>query len=149
MVDRDLIAAKLVELCERAVRARSKCPASADELSTDSDALDLVSFNLMLAVQSCADIASHLIADEGWTPAATLAAGFHRLRDQGVISASTAEALCRATGLRNVVAHGYSGVNPAMIHEAASKGTDDLEQFAREVASWIAPADPPSGGVQT
>lgn len=93
----------------------------------------------MLAVQSCADIASHIIADEGWPAAGNLAGGFNRLRDEGVISSETAAALCRAAGLRSVVAHGYSSINPAMVHEAAVNGVADLEAFAREVAAWVAP----------
>jgi uncharacterized protein YutE (UPF0331/DUF86 family) len=138
VVDRHLIAAKLAELAERIERVRRHCPASADELRRDRDALDLVSFNLMLAVQSCADLASHIIADEGWPSASNLAGGFNRLRDEGVISAATADALCRAVGLRNVVAHGYAGINPAMVHAAALAGVSDLEAFAREVARWVA-----------
>jgi uncharacterized protein YutE (UPF0331/DUF86 family) len=138
VVDRHLAAAKLAELADRIERIRSRCPASADELRRDRDALDLVSFNLMLAVQSCADIASHLIADEGWPSPPNLAGGFNRLRDEGVISPGTADTLCRAVGLRNVVAHGYAGINPAMVHAAAMSGVRDLEAFAREVAQWIA-----------
>lgn len=138
MVDRDLLAAKLAELADRITRVRTRCPATPDELRADRDALDLVSFNLMLAVQSCADIASHLISDEGWPSAANLASSFNRLRDEGVIAASTAAALCRAVGLRNVVAHGYAGINPAMVHAAATRGVADLDAFAREVAAWLA-----------
>lgn len=102
----------------------------------DRDALDLVAFNLMLAVQACADIASHVIAHEGWPPADTLAGGFERLRDRGVISAPVCAALARAVGLRNVVAHGYAGVRPELIHAAATAGVAALEAFAREVAAW-------------
>jgi uncharacterized protein YutE (UPF0331/DUF86 family) len=109
-----------------------------DELRANRDALDLVSFNLMLAVQSCSDIASHIIADEGWPAAQNLAGGFNRLRDEGVIAARTAESLCRAVGLRNVVAHGYAGGNPAMVHAAARGGVADLDAFAREVMQWLA-----------
>ncbi len=138
MVDRHLAAAKLAELADRIERVRRHCPATADELRRDRDALDLVSFNLMLAVQSCADVAGHLIADEGWVTAPNLAGSFNRLRDEGVISASTADTLCRSVGLRNVVAHGYSGINPAMVYAAAVSGVSDLETFAREVARWIA-----------
>jgi uncharacterized protein YutE (UPF0331/DUF86 family) len=39
-------------------------------------------------------------------------------------------------GLRNVVAHGYAGVRPEMIHAAATTGLADLEAFSREVARW-------------
>jgi uncharacterized protein YutE (UPF0331/DUF86 family) len=137
MVDRRLVAAKLAELDDRVERVRSHCPSTLDELRADRDALDLVSFNLMLAVQSCSDISSHLIADQGWRAAPTLASAFNCVRDEGVISATTAAALCRAVGLRNVVAHGYAGINPAMVHAAATQGLGDLEAFAREVAQWI------------
>lgn len=138
MVDRQLAALKLAELADRVDRVRRHCPATVEALRGDRDALDLVSFNLMLAVQSCADIASHLIADEGWAAAVNLAGGFNRLRDEGAISAGTAVSLCKAVGLRNVVAHGYAGINPAMVHAAAVAGVGDLEAFAKEVAQWIA-----------
>lgn len=58
------------------------------------------------------------------------------LRDQGVISAPVSDALARAVGLRNVVAHGYAGVRPEIIHAAATAGLADLEAFSREVAAW-------------
>ena len=138
MVDHHLAALKLAELADRVERVQRHCPAAVAALRDDRDALDLVSFNLMLAVQSCADIASHLIADEGWPSAANLAAGFNRLRDEGVISAITAASLCKAVGLRSVVAHGYGGINPAMVHAAAVAGVSDLEAFAKQVATWIA-----------
>ena len=140
MVDRALLSVKLAELADRAERVRSHCPATAAELTADRDALDLVSFNLMLAVQACSDIASHLIADEGWPVATTLAGAFALLHDRGVITMPTATALGRAVGLRNVVAHGYAGINPAMVHGAATMGVQDLEAFAREVAAWAAPS---------
>jgi uncharacterized protein YutE (UPF0331/DUF86 family) len=138
MVNRNLLAAKLTELAERMGRARKHCPATADALRTDRDAFDLVSFNLMLAVQACADVASHLIADEGWPAAASLGDSFDRLRERGVIGTETAAALGRAAGLRNVVAHGYGGVDATIVHAAASGGLDQLEAFAREVAAWAA-----------
>ena len=137
MVDRKLVTAKLTVLADRVARARAHAKPSAADLASDRDALDIVSFNLMLAVQSCADIASHLIADEGWSPAGTLADAFARLADHGVISANTRQALTRAVGLRNVVAHGYAGIDPASVHAAVTLGVSDLDAFAREVASWM------------
>ncbi len=142
MVNRDLLSAKLADLADRVGRVRSRCPPTAAELLANRDALDLVAFNLMLAVQICADIASHVIADEAWPPASTLAGGFHRLHEKGALSAATAAALGRAVGLRNVVAHGYAAVDPAMVHLAATQGLGDLEAFAREIASWAARPTP-------
>jgi len=136
VVNRTLVAAKLAELAERVGRARKHCPPTAEALRADRDALDLVSFNLMLAVQTCADVASHLIADEGWPAAPTLAEAFARLHERGVLQKTTSAALGRAAGLRNVVAHGYGGVDAAVVHAAATGGIADLEAFAREIAAW-------------
>lgn len=136
MVDRDLVAAKLSELADHLARVRARRTPTADDLKRDRDALDLVAFNLMLAVQACADIASRVIADEGWPAATSLGAAFERLRDQSVISPPVCEALARAVGLRNAVAHGYAGVRPELLHAAATTGLADLEAFSREIATW-------------
>jgi uncharacterized protein YutE (UPF0331/DUF86 family) len=137
MVEADLIAAKLTELGGRVRRVQDHCPESQKALEADQDACDLVSFNLMLAVQVCADIASHIISDEGWPAARNLAEGFRRLADKGVISLETSDALCFAVGLRNVVAHGYTRIDYSMLFAAASQGVGDLDMFAREVATWV------------
>lgn len=136
MVDPNVLAAKLGELADRTERVRRHCPASAKALAADRDAFDLVSFNLMLAVQACTDIATHLIADEGWPPAKDLAEAFHRLHEKGVIARETNEALARAAGLRNVVAHVYAQADPDLVFRAATTGLDDLERFSGEVAGW-------------
>lgn len=136
MVNRDLLAAKLAELAERRERVRSHVPGAPEALAQDRDALDIVAFNLMLCVQACCDVASHLIADEGWASAQTLAQGFARLQEHGVITPKTSESLKRAVGLRNVVAHGYVGIDVEACYRAATAGLSDLEAFAQEVSAW-------------
>jgi uncharacterized protein YutE (UPF0331/DUF86 family) len=136
MVDHDLLAAKLAELADRVARVRLHRKPTIGELAADRNAMDLVAFNLMLAVQTCADITSHLISDEGWVPAGSLAVSFERVRDQGVISPAVCDALSRVVGLRNVVAHGYAAARPEMIQAGSTAGLEDLDAFAREVAGW-------------
>ena len=136
MVNKDVLSAKLVELADRAERVRTRTPAQAVHFRVDRDALDIVSFNLMLCVQICADIASHIIADEGWVAASSLAQAFARLHEHDVLSATTAEALGRAVGFRNAVAHGYSRLDIDATHRAATAGLADIDAFAREVSAW-------------
>ena len=142
MVRVDVVTSKLAELEARLARVRLHTPSTAAALRDDQDALDLVSFNLMLCVQSAADVASHVVSDEGWRPAATLADAFDRLGEHGVISAATARAMARAAGLRNVVAHGYASVDVTLVFAAASAGVTDLEAFAGEVARWLVARGP-------
>jgi hypothetical protein len=53
VVDLTVLANKLTELQDRIERVRAHCPATAEALANDRDALDLTAFNLMLGVQSC------------------------------------------------------------------------------------------------
>lgn len=138
MVRLEIVQRKLAELDDRVARVRAHRRASRDELASDRDALDLVAFNLMLAVQAACDLAAHLIADEGWTAPPSVAECFHQLAEHQVISAATAAALRRAVGFRNIVAHGYAGIDIAATHAASTAGLDDLDRFAREVATWLA-----------
>src|SRR4051812_737191 len=95
MVNGNRVAAKVAELSERVSRVKLHTPTTPAELLSNRDALDLVSFNLMLAVQACADIASHVIADEGWPAAQNLGEAFQRLHERNVISAASARAKTR------------------------------------------------------
>lgn len=137
MVDANLVTAKLRDLSERIARVRSHCPPDATALAADQDALELVAFNLMLGVQACSDIASHLISDESWPAAPTLAGAFQELHRQGILTEEVAGALGRAAGFRNRIAHGYADTDPLTIHNAAVNGLPDLERFAAEVSAWI------------
>lgn len=137
MVDLNVVAEKLKQISLRIAKVRALCPADPEELAAQSDALDLVSFNLFLTVQACLDLATHLISDESWEPAATAREAFERLEEHGVISKETVHALRQAVGLRNIVAHGYGGVDPALIQAAAKTGLPDLERFAAELSAWL------------
>ena len=137
VVNRNLLAAKLADLADRRTRVVAQQAESPEALAANRDKLDLASFNLMLCVQCCADIASHLIADEGWAAATSISEAFARLQEHQVVSAQTAAALKKAVGLRNLVAHGYGHMDPRIVHAAATSGLVDIDTFAREVAKWV------------
>ena len=54
-----------------------------------------------------------------------------------MIRPEVARQLQRAVGLRNVVAHGYAGVDVSSVHRASTDGLRDLEEFAAQVAAWV------------
>ncbi len=137
MVDVNVVSEKLKQLLLHIEKIRSNTPSDPSDLAAGSNALDLVSFNLLIAVQTCLDLATHLIADEGWAPWATAREAFERLEEKEVISRETAQALRQAASLRNIIAHGYAGIDPARIHAAAKAGPADLERFAAELSTWM------------
>lgn len=137
MIGGQIVQRKLAELDARVARVRAHRRVSPEALASDRDALDLVAFNLMLAVQAACDLASHLIADEGWTAPSTIADCFDQLAEHQVVTAATATALKRAVAYRNIIAHGYAELEVAAMHAASTVGLADLDQFARQTASWL------------
>lgn len=61
-VTEEIVQRKLAQLELRATRVRSHRHATAAELMTHSDALELVACNLILFVQATCELAAHLIA---------------------------------------------------------------------------------------
>ncbi len=141
MTRREVAEKLLAELAHRGSRVATHARPTVEDLAADEDALDLVAFNLMLAVQAACDLASHVIADEGWRPVSSLAESFHRLAEHGVVEKATAARLARAVGLRNVVAHAYHRLDPDAVQRASTEGLADLDAFAREVAAWLDASD--------
>jgi uncharacterized protein YutE (UPF0331/DUF86 family) len=126
-------------LSERIARVRQFAKGDARALQDDRNAFELVSFNLVLGVQLCADIASHVISDEGWSPATNLGESFVRLHEHGAISEEVCFALRGAVGLRNIVAHRYGSIDYDSVAHTATSGLQDMSLFAKAVATWADP----------
>ncbi|HEY8208994.1 MAG TPA: DUF86 domain-containing protein [Myxococcaceae bacterium] len=95
---------------------------------------DLAMFYLFLAIQECIDLAAHWIADESLPPAEDYGGGFRVLSDHGRIDAGLASQMAAASGLRNLIAHGYATVDAARVHEEAPAGIDAMRRFMDAVA---------------
>ena len=142
MIALSVVAAKLADIEDRIAMVRKHRLDEAAKYTSSPEARDLVAFNLMLAVQSAADLAAHVIADEALAPPRTVAEGFDRIAQHGVIGQELAARLQRAVGFRNVVAHGYARMNLDVLHGAAMQGADDLQAFVTALAQWTAQRDP-------
>ena len=105
-------------------------------VAADRLRLDAVKYRFVTAIEGCTRVAHHLAASEGWTAPDSDAAALRCLGEQGVLSASTAEAVARAAGCRNVLVHQYAEVDDSAVIENLGR-VDDLRAFVREVAAWL------------
>jgi uncharacterized protein YutE (UPF0331/DUF86 family) len=62
-----------------------------------------------------------------------------------VISTATAASLRRAVGFRNVVAHGYAGLDVAATFAASTAGLDDLDRVTWSLDIWVSSSTRTSG----
>lgn len=139
MVKRDVVAQKIARATAWLDDAEKRFQAPKDELLTDLGGRDLAMFHLFLGLQECIDLALHWIADDAMPPAEDYGSAFDVLRDHGRIDPPLASAMKSATGLRNLIAHGYSGLDPARVYDEAKAGIPEVRRFIDAVsraAGW-------------
>lgn len=133
MVKRSIITSKIMMVEEFIRRVREKLPSSYEAFKEDRDVQDLVLFNLIQAIQSCIDIAAHIVSDESFGNAGSMNEFLYLLQENRIISAELTERLIKAVGFRNVCVHGYLDLDFKVAYEAASTGICDLEGFVAEI----------------
>jgi uncharacterized protein YutE (UPF0331/DUF86 family) len=135
MVKRSIITAKIMMIEEFISRVREKLPKSFEEFENDRDAQDLVLFNLIQAIQSCVDIAAHIVSDESLGYAGSMNEFFYLLQQKHIISMELTEKLISSVGFRNVCVHGYLDLDFTIVYQAASSGVSDLEAFIKAIVN--------------
>lgn len=141
MVRVDLVREKIRRLRATLAALEQRLPPDAGGL-TDRDVLDLVAFRVYLVIQEAIDLASHIIADEGWGPAPSLRDHFAILRDQRVIDATLEAALSSGVKVRNLIAHGYAEVDREKLHAAAKALADIADSYCAAVLGWVENTEP-------
>lgn len=110
-------------------RVREKLPSTYEAFERDRDAQDMVLFNLTQAIQTCIDIAAHIVSDECLGTAGSMNEFLYLLQEKKIISIELTEQLVKAVGFRNVSVHGYLDLDFKVAYQAASTGISDLEDF--------------------
>lgn len=139
MTDPELVAKKLA-LIETYVR-ELRTMARPEAIESDVRERRFAEHTIQIAVQACQDVASHIVSDERLGEPRTNQALFELLRDAGWIDAELSDTLRRAVGLRNVLVHGYSAVDPAIVRDVVENRLDDLLAFVTAIRAKVADHD--------
>ncbi|HEX9944164.1 MAG TPA: DUF86 domain-containing protein [Thermoanaerobaculia bacterium] len=132
MVDRDVVTAKLavIERCIARIQdvqgQRKK-----DLLPIDVD--DITALNLQRAVQAAIDLATHVVAAEGYGTPDSTADAFALLERRAVIDSELAGRLRRMVGFRNIAIHEYQSLDPAIIERIVDRHLGDLRELGARI----------------
>jgi len=137
-----ILLTKLDALQRCLARVKAKTPENPDILHEDLDLQDIISVNLERAVQSCVNIAAHVIAQHNTAAPSTMVESFNRLHDMGVISENTAARMKNAVGFRNISVHEYQKIDWTIVYRIITAHLDDFKDFARQVLEWADDHDP-------
>ncbi|MBL8946264.1 MAG: DUF86 domain-containing protein [Myxococcales bacterium] len=137
MTDQELLAKKLafIETCVRELESL----AQPDRVETDIRERRFVEHTLQIAIQAALDIASHVVSDERLGEPRTNRELFDLLAAAGWLSPDLAATMRRMVGFRNVVVHGYTAVDPAILRDVLEHHLGDLVEFVDSARRRLAP----------
>lgn len=137
MVDKDVILAKSSAVKKHIKRIKDLPLKDLQTFQNNSDYQDILLFNIQLAVQSCIDIAAHIISDEDLGIPGSTNEMFYTLEENGYLTRDITEKMVRAVGFRNLIVHEYVNLKLDRVYEISKKDINDLEIFLKHIFSKI------------
>jgi uncharacterized protein YutE (UPF0331/DUF86 family)/predicted nucleotidyltransferase len=98
-----------------------------------------VEHTLQIAIQAALDVASHVVSDERLGEPSTNRELFDLLARAGWLPTELADTMRRMVGFRNIVVHGYTAVDPAIIRDIVEHHLGDLGVFVAAIRGRIGP----------
>ena len=147
MTHDERIASKFRAIERHLARVEAMVPDDRAAFEPMTAASDAVVLHLWQAIQLAIDLALHECSRRRLDTPPDYGSAFRALGGAGVLDRELAERLVRAVAFRNVIAHGYAGIDLDLLQTAATAGVGDLERFAGEVSAWL--STPRRGGSGT
>lgn len=141
MVDKDVVYEKIsqIQACLRRIQARTQ---GNPDTVRDIDTQDIFVLNLQRAVQSCIDLAAHIIADEGLGLPSELKENFMLLERAQIITAHLSDRLQKMVGFRNIAVHDDTAMDVDILKSVLVNDLRDLEEFYVAILQHFQLSDP-------
>lgn len=107
-----------------------------EEYRTDRDLQAIVERRFETAVQASIDVASQIVAEEGFREPLDYGDLFRVLEEEAILSAPITDRMVEMAGFRNALAHEYADID----HDRVFHHLQDLDHFrgfVREVSDFI------------
>ncbi|WP_409331869.1 type VII toxin-antitoxin system HepT family RNase toxin [Trujillonella humicola] len=92
---------------------------------------------LTQAVDLVVAVCGHVLAAQSASVPTTYRDAVRGAAEHGLIDAGLAQSLVAAVGLRNLLVHEYARADLAIVAAAVPVARRDLEEFVRQVATWL------------
>ena len=137
MTDRQLILRKLADLDRHRQELREFEGCTIEAYEADWKVQRIVERTLQIMVEICADIANHIVAEEGLRMAQSVADTFRSLFEGGILPAELLPKMVQMAGFRNIVVHRYDAVDAAIVIGILSGHLEDFTAFREAVIGFL------------
>ena len=129
MVDKTLILRKLAELEEYHRQIMEFAEITLEQYSQDWRIQRIVERTLQMMIETCVDVAGHIISDQRYRVPTSYGDAFRVLHENNIVGRTLFERLERMARFRNLIVHHYQHIDPEIIHGILGKDLDDFMEF--------------------
>jgi len=137
MVDKTLILRKLSELDEYYTQIKEYEKITVVQYSGDWKIQRIIERTLQMMIETCVDIAGHMIADKGYRVPKSYSDAFKVLYDEKIINAGLFNALGKMAKFRNIVVHHYDKVDAEIVVGIIKKDLKDFMGYKDTIVDFL------------
>jgi len=129
LVDKSLILRKLAELEEYVEQVKEYANMTVAQYSRDWKSQRVVERTLQMMIETCADVAGHIISDKGYRVPTTYADTFRVLYENGILNKELFETMEKMARFRNIIVHHYDKVDAEIVIRILKKDLKDFSAY--------------------
>ena len=137
MVDKAVLLRKLSELETYLKQIREYAGIALRDYKADWKTQRIVERTLQMMIETCADIANHIVSDRGLRTPTGYADTFSVLMENAVINAELCGRMVAMAKFRNVVVYQYEGVDAEIVISILGKHLADFEQYRDAILAYL------------
>jgi uncharacterized protein YutE (UPF0331/DUF86 family) len=137
MVDKTLILKKLAELEQYLLQINEFSDITTAEYSSDWKTQRIVDRTLQMMIETCLDIAGHIISNEGYRVPESYADMFNVLQENAIIPEALLDALNKMAKFRNIVVHHYDKIDPGIVITILRNNLGDFNRFKTAIVTYL------------
>jgi uncharacterized protein YutE (UPF0331/DUF86 family) len=137
MVDEALILRKLSELDEYLQQAKEYDAITVAQYRGDWKIQRIIERTLQMMIETCVDIAGHIISEKGFRIPKSYSDAFLVLKENNVLSAELYSSAKKMAKFRNVVVHHYDKVDANIVVSILRKNIDDFLSYRDAIISFL------------
>ncbi len=137
MVDEALILRKLAELDQYYKQLKEYENTTVDQYSDDWKIQRIIERTLQMMIETCVDIAGHIIADKGFRIPKSYADTFKVLLEEKILSRKLSAVMEKMAKFRNIVVHHYDKVDAEIVASILKNDLADFVSYKEAIIELI------------
>ena len=137
MVDEVLILRKLSELDDYYLQISEYASITAGEYTKDWKIQRIIERTLQMMIETCIDVAGHIISDQGFRIPKSYSDAFSVLYENDIIDKKLHSSLKKMSQFRNIVVHQYDKIDSAIVIGILQRNLNDFIAYRGTIIHYI------------